>query len=124
MTMIEDLAEEERLRARARESELLFRSVVEHATDGIVMLDEQGLITYFNRAAEEMFGHAPDRAIGVLRDRIDALVADHHAALERSALAWHDNLADKYGTALRELEAERDAAAARLDEHLAELGYE
>lgn len=67
---------------------------------------------------------APDQAIGVLRNRLRRLISDHCAALERTTLAWYDNLADKYGTTLRQLEAERDAATAALNQHLRELGYE
>ena len=66
---------------------------------------------------------APAQAIGVLRDRIEKLVTDHFATIERSILAWHDNLADKYGVTLRDLETQRDNAATRLEEHLKELGY-
>ncbi len=62
-------------------------------------------------------------AIDVLRSRIERLVADHFANIERSTLAWYDNLVNKYGTTLRDLEAERDAAAARLEKRLKELGY-
>ena len=66
---------------------------------------------------------APAQAIGVLHGRIEKLVADHFAAIERSTLAWYDNLVNKYGTTLRQLESERDGTAARLDQHLKELGY-
>ena len=64
----------------------------------------------------------PPMVIGVLRSRIAKLVADHFAAIERSTLAWYDNLVNKYGITLRHLEFERDTAAARLDEHLKEVG--
>ena len=67
---------------------------------------------------------APAQAIGVLRSRIEKLVADHFAATARSTLAWYDNLVHKYGTTLRDLEAERDTAAARLEKHFKRLGYE
>ena len=67
---------------------------------------------------------APAQAIGVLRGRIVKLVADHFADIERSILAWYDNLVNKYGTTLRHLKSERDTAAARLDKHLKRLGYE
>ena len=67
---------------------------------------------------------APSRTIGVLRSRVGEIVADHFADIERSTVAWYDNLVSKYGTTLRDLEVERDAAAARLEKHLKELGYE
>ena len=66
---------------------------------------------------------APAKAIGVLHGRIEQLVADHFATIERSTLAWYDNLVHKYGTTLRDLEADREATAARLKKHLEELGY-
>ena len=67
---------------------------------------------------------APAQVTGVLRSRIEKLVADHFADIERSTLAWHDNLVHKYGTTLRRLESERDTAAARLNKHLEELRYD
>ena len=67
---------------------------------------------------------APAKASGVLRSRIEDLVADHFADIEVSAFAWYGNLVNKYGITLRDLESERDTAAARLDKYLKELGYE
>ena len=66
---------------------------------------------------------APAQAIGVLRSRIEKLVAAHIATIERSTIAWYDNLTNKYGTTLRRLETERDIATARLNQHFKELGY-
>ena len=66
---------------------------------------------------------APSQVISVLRSRIESLVAEHFVAVERSTLAWYDEIVGKYGTTLRDLEAGRDAAAARLEKHLKELGY-
>ena len=59
----------------------------------------------------------------MLRSRIEKLVADHFADIERNTLAWYDNLVNKYGFTLRQLESERDEAAARLAKHLKRLGY-
>ena len=71
---------------------------------------------------------APDeasaKAIGVVRSRIEKLVDDHYAGMERAILAWYDGLVEKYGTTLTELQATWDAAAVRLEKHLKELGYE
>ncbi len=66
---------------------------------------------------------AHTHAIKVLRGRIERLAADHFADLHRGTMAWYDNLVDKYGTTLRELEAQRDEADARLSRHLEEIGY-
>jgi len=66
---------------------------------------------------------APAKVIAELRSRIEKLVRDHFGTIERNALAWYDNLANKYGTTLRQIETDRDIAAARLEKHLGELGY-
>ena len=85
---------------------------------------DASLLSHSRQTLDEMPpAEAPDQAIGVLRIRIENLVADHFAAVERSTLTWYDNLVNKYGTTLRDLEAERDAASTRLDRHLRELGY-
>ncbi len=43
---------------------------------------------------------------------------------QRACLAALENLHDKYGVTLKQIEAQRDAAAARLEGFLRELGYE
>lgn len=45
-------------------SEIRLRAVLENAVDGIVTMDEDGRITSFNKAAEEIFGWAGTEAIG------------------------------------------------------------
>ncbi|MHB1271287.1 MAG: EAL domain-containing protein [Rhodanobacter sp.] len=63
LLIVEDLAEEEKLRAAALESERRFRDLAETAHDGIIMTDPQGKIAYFNRAAERMFGYRRNQAL-------------------------------------------------------------
>ena len=67
---------------------------------------------------------APSKVVGVLCSRIGKLMADHFADVERSTLAWYDELVTKYGTTLQRLEAERDEATALLEKHLTALGYD
>lgn len=55
--------------------------------------------------------------------RARTLVADHHPTLQRVAAVSRDHVADKSAVILRDLEAARDEAAARLDQHLKDLGY-
>ena len=67
---------------------------------------------------------APAKALSVLNDRLEALVADHYADMERRSLAWYENLVAKYAETVTDLQAERDNAAACLQNHLERLGYE
>ena len=65
-----------------------------------------------------------ERVSTELGDRIERLVDDHSADVQRRITAWHDNLADKYAVTLHQLEDARDDASARLAQHLKALGYE
>ncbi|MBI5196546.1 MAG: PAS domain S-box protein [Nitrospirae bacterium] len=46
------------------ESEERFRAITETAVDGIIVMDNQGRITYWNSAAEKMFGYTQQEAVG------------------------------------------------------------
>src|SRR5262245_18494616 len=61
---LEDSRERDRLEARLRTSEARWRSIVESAVDGIVVIDARGSIEAFNPAAERMFGYAGREVIG------------------------------------------------------------
>jgi PAS domain S-box-containing protein len=56
-----------------------FRKVVEFATDTIIMTDSQGRITYFNQAAEKMFGM---RRQDVRGQPFSILVFDHIGTID------------------------------------------
>jgi PAS domain S-box-containing protein len=47
-----------------RESEEKFRSISAAAQDAVVMLDENGAISFWNAAAEKIFGYAADEVLG------------------------------------------------------------
>jgi diguanylate cyclase (GGDEF)-like protein/PAS domain S-box-containing protein len=61
-------AKERRLRRRAEaelaESEERFRKVAESIRDGMIIVNQDSSITYWNRAAEDMFGYTPEEALG------------------------------------------------------------
>lgn len=46
------------------ESERMFRSISESAQDAIILMDNDGKISYWNRAAEEIFGYTREEALG------------------------------------------------------------
>ena len=47
-----------------RESEAKTRAILETSVDGIVTIDERGIITAFNAAAESIFGYGAEEVIG------------------------------------------------------------
>jgi two-component system sensor kinase FixL len=49
---------------RVRERELRLGSILDTISDGIVVIDEAGLIQLFSPAAERLFGHRRDEAVG------------------------------------------------------------
>lgn len=67
-----------------RDSEERYRLVAETASDGIITIDEDGLITYANPATEGIFGYAPEELIGQRLVRIipGSLRERHQLALE------------------------------------------
>ena len=70
-------------------SRALFRDALEHAPDGIVIVDRAGEIVFANRQAYDMFGYGPDELVGqpveilvpvALRDTHVAHRAHYHAS--------------------------------------------
>jgi PAS domain S-box-containing protein len=59
-----DITERKRAEEALRESEEKYRTITGTAQDAIVMMDEQGDISYWNPAAERIFGYAPEEVIG------------------------------------------------------------
>jgi len=47
-----------------RESEEKFRAITSSANDVIMLMDNEGCISYWNEAAEKIFGYSPDEALG------------------------------------------------------------
>lgn len=62
--ILRGIAERQRAYAALSESRARMDAVVETALDGIVVIDAQGRIERFNRAAERMFGYAQAEVMG------------------------------------------------------------
>lgn len=58
-----------------RDSEVWTRAIIESAVDGIITIDEMGLIEYLNPAAVRMFGYESDELIG---KNISILMGESH----------------------------------------------
>jgi diguanylate cyclase (GGDEF)-like protein/PAS domain S-box-containing protein len=61
---IRDVAERRAEQAKLRESEQLYRAIVETATEGIVMVDREYQVTFANERFAEMLGRAGDEVLG------------------------------------------------------------
>jgi len=59
-----DITERKQAQEALRTSEELFRSISDSAQDAIVMIDPEGRIVVWNRAAETMFGFSANLALG------------------------------------------------------------
>jgi PAS domain S-box-containing protein len=62
--VVEDVTERKRSEDTLRESEIKFRSVVQSATDGIILADSDGNIIQWNKGAQEIFGYTEDELLG------------------------------------------------------------
>ncbi len=62
--MLHDLSERMRLDEELRASEARWRSVIDSAVDGIVVIDAHGRIESFNPAAEQLFGYEEGEVVG------------------------------------------------------------
>lgn len=55
--VIRDISDRKRSEAALRDSEARLRAIMSGARDGIVMIDNAGRVTFWNQAAEEVFGY-------------------------------------------------------------------
>jgi len=62
--IIRDVSERDRVAAALSASEARNRAIIETAADGIITIDEHGIIDSFNPAATRMLGYAAEEVIG------------------------------------------------------------
>jgi two-component system sensor histidine kinase TtrS len=65
---------------RLKESEEKFSNLAVSALDAIIMLDPQGRISFWNRAAERILGHTTSQAIGLKIDQLLVPDSEHTPA--------------------------------------------
>jgi diguanylate cyclase (GGDEF)-like protein/PAS domain S-box-containing protein len=70
-----------------RSSETLLNSIVNTAADGIIVIDEEGMLEFVNAAVERMFGWKPLELIG---RNIDCLLPARHRNTQQRVLADTD----------------------------------
>jgi len=82
-----EITERERSEQALRESEERFRNLAASAQDAIISMDNEGRVSYWNEAAETMFGYKGDEVVG--RD-VHSILAppDYNDAIARGFDAW------------------------------------
>ncbi len=69
--IVTDITERKQLENALRESEEMFRAISTSAMDAIILLDDNAKITYWNPAAERIFGYTQEEAVG---EKLDNLI--------------------------------------------------
>ena len=80
------LLDRRRAAERSELQEARYRSIVDTAVDPIVVIDDQGTIHSFNRAAEATFGYAAEEAVGA---NVRLLMPEPHRTAHDGYLARH-----------------------------------
>ncbi len=80
------LAEREAAEEKIRGQEEEIRAVVDNLVDGVINIDDQGIVRSFNRSAERIFGYAAKEVIG---QSVNMIVPEPHRR-------QHDRYLDKY----------------------------
>jgi PAS domain S-box-containing protein len=85
LSIVRDVTERERTEQSLRDSEEKFHSIMSSAQDAIVMIDDEGKVTLWNEAAENIFGYSQEEAIGKILHEFIApkrFLEAHHKGFE------------------------------------------
>jgi two-component system, LuxR family, sensor kinase FixL len=84
--VVRDLSETQRLNAELQQREALLDSILNSNPDGLIVIDDGGLVHFYSSSAERMFGYTAPEVIG---HNVSMLMPDTYAQA-------HDRYLDRY----------------------------
>ncbi len=75
--IIVDITERKQAEEALRESKEKFRTIAVSANDAIIMMDDEAKISYWNPAAERIFGYSKEEAIGKILHELIVSMGQH-----------------------------------------------
>jgi two-component system sensor histidine kinase/response regulator len=79
-----DISHIKRMEEKTRESEERFRAISDSAQDALIMMDDKGHISYWNRAAEQIFGWSSQETLG--KNLHELLAPEKYHSVSRKGL--------------------------------------
>jgi two-component system NtrC family sensor kinase len=64
LAFIRDVTEQRKAESLLRQSEEKFRAISESAMDAIIIMNHEGVVTYWNRSAQKIFGYHEEEIVG------------------------------------------------------------
>lgn len=96
--IVTDITERKNMEAALRDSEEKFRAISYSANDAIILLDNEGRISYWNPAAQKIFGYTKEEAIGKEMSTLLAPQRFHKAHMAGFKEFQETGLVPKFGT--------------------------
>jgi PAS domain S-box-containing protein len=90
--------ENARLYEEAEKLRAFNEKIVQSMEEGILLEDAAGCITFVNAKAAELVGYAPEELVG--KHRMDILVPEYLAAVERESAKWAQGVSTRYDVEL------------------------
>jgi len=91
---IMDITERKRIEAGIKSSEARLRNILENAVDGIITIDEKGIVTSFNQAAQKIFGYDASEVIGNNINMLqpEPIHSEHNGYISRYLQTGHSKI--------------------------------
>jgi len=114
LAIVRNISERKLAEKALKESEAQFRSVIDNTSDSVIITDETGKITYWNRGSQNIFGYTGDEIIGA---SINMLLPENVKRGKDEALTTYDDVRNstEFGTVQKSYARRKDGSIFPLD---------